>query len=133
MVGAAASSPTYSGGTVQQLRSVIRDAGGSNPRLALAAVRVLENDLDWLRRRAVRLARQSGYDWGTIGRLLGRTRQSVRERFADDTAPLDPLPPHARGLSDTDEYYRRLFERCADHRRRREFEGAPEGDEVVPW
>ncbi len=88
--------------------------------------------MDWLRRRAVRMARQHGYDWGTIGRLLGRTRQSVRERFADDTEPLDPLPPHARGASDVDEYYRQLYERFADHRRRQAFCEAGDG-EVVPW
>ena len=43
--------------------------------------------------RAERLARAAGYDWGRIGRLLGRSRQSVRQRF-EYLAPLvGPLPP----------------------------------------
>jgi hypothetical protein len=44
------------------LRQLVRDAGSANPRTALAAVRVLEDEAEWLLVRAVRLARADGYD-----------------------------------------------------------------------
>jgi hypothetical protein len=119
---------------MQHLRTIIRQAACSDPRLALAAVVRLEHDLDWLRQRAVRLARQEGYDWGRIGRLLDRSRQSVRERYAAleqaGWPMLDPLPPHARNLGWAEVETNRFAELQADIRRRRAFASE---DEVVPW
>lgn len=112
---------------MHDLGRLVRDAGGSNPRLALASVRALEDELDWLLVRAIRLARDDGYDWGRIGRLLGRSRQSVRERF-DRLAPRQPpLPPHLLGRGDVERHRLDQYESTADLRRRREFEA---GDAV---
>lgn len=83
-----------------RLRQVFRDAGSSNPRIALAAIRLLEDDLDWLLVRTVRMARQQGYDWARIGRLLRRSRQSVRERFERLAPKAGPFPPHLRARTD---------------------------------
>jgi len=47
---------------MRDLAQLLRDAGGSNPRLALAAVKALEAEHEWLLVRAVRLARAEGYD-----------------------------------------------------------------------
>ena len=56
---------------------------GDDPKRALAAYRDLaDRQLPWLEQRVVALARRDGLNWAVIGRLLGRTRQSVRERFA---------------------------------------------------
>ena len=108
---------------------MVADAGGSNPRLALASVKALENELDWLLVRAVRLARAEGYDWARIGRLLGMSRQSARERF-DRLAPkYGPLPPHTRGRTPWERHATEVAESRADARRRSEFET----DDPVFW
>ena len=111
------------------LRQLVRDAGSANPRTALAAVRVLEDEVEWLLVRAVRLARADGYDWGRIGRLLGRRRQSVRERFERLAPRTSPLPPHLRERTDIEREVAAVQERFADHRRRRAFES----DDPVAW
>ena len=55
---------------------------GDDPKQALAAYRDLaDRQLPWLEQRVVALARRDGLNWAVIGRLLGRTRQTVRERF----------------------------------------------------
>lgn len=121
---------------MEHLRALIRRAGGADPRLALSAVVLLERDLAWLLERAVRLARQEGYDWGRIGRLLGRSRQSVRERFAAKEKAgwpaLDPLPPHARNIGWAEEETGAFLELMADIRRRRRYDALGDGD-AVPW
>ena len=66
---------------MRDVRQMIADAQGSNPRLALASVKALRDETDWLLVRAVRLARAQGYDWGKISRLLGVSRQAARQRF----------------------------------------------------
>ena len=107
---------------MHEVRQLVADAGGSNPRLALASVKALEDELDWLLVRAVRLARAEGYDWARIGRLLGVSLQAVRKRF-DVLAPLmGPLPPHARGRTQWERQATELAEHAADVRRRVEFE-----------
>ena len=112
------------------LDSLIRRAGGSDPRLALAAVRVLQREVEWLLVRAVRLARQEGYDWGRIGRLLGVSRQAARQRF-ERLAPTvgGPLPPHLRGRTVIERDAAELAETRADLARRRAFDG----DDPVLW
>lgn len=106
---------------MEDMRRLFRDARGSNPRLALAAVHALERELDWLLVRVVRLARDNGYDWGRIGRLLGVSRQAARQRF-DRLAPhVGPLPP-TRGLTPMERSVRENAETTEDLRRQREFE-----------
>jgi len=62
----------------QLLDAILSD----DPRRALAAYRDLaDRQLPWLEQRAVALARMDGLNWAVIGHLLGRTRQTVRERF----------------------------------------------------
>lgn len=114
---------------MHDLRQLVSDAGGTNPRLALASVKLLGDELEWLLVRAVRLARAEGYDWASIGRLLGVTRQSARERF-DRLAPrVGPIPPHVRGRTTFEQQANEIVERAADRRRRREFEG----DDPPAW
>ena len=111
------------------LRQLVRNAGSANPRTALAAVRILEDEVEWLLVRAVRLARTHGYDWGRIGRLLGRRRQSVRERFERLAPRYGPLPPHVSERTDLERDESELQQRLADHRRRRQFDS----DDPVAW
>ena len=106
---------------MEDLRQLFRDARGSNPRLALGAARALQSELDWLLVRVVRLARDNGYDWGRIGRLLGVSRQAARQRF-DRLAPkTSPLPP-SRGLTPMERHAREIAEITEDLRRQRELE-----------
>lgn len=64
-------------------------AGGDDPREALIAVRKLINDdLPWLERWAVDVARRDMWSWARISRLLMRSRQGVRQRFG----ALDGVP-----------------------------------------
>ena len=106
------------------------DARSSDPRLALAGVKFMEEECEWLMVRAVRLARAAGYDWGRIGRLLGRSRQAVRQRFERLAPIVGPLPPALvrRGIAAKE--FDELYQRFADARRRREFET---DDDVVAW
>lgn len=112
---------------MHQVRQLVVDAGGSNPRLALASVKALEDELDWLLVRAVRLARAEGYDWARIGRLLGVSRQGARKRFESLAPLMGPLPPHTRGRTPWERQATDLAEQAADVRRRAEFES---GDPV---
>jgi hypothetical protein len=112
---------------MHDLAQLLRDAGGNDPRLALAAVKALEDEHEWLLVRAVRLARAAGYDWGRIGRLLGVSRQAARRRF-DHLAPkVGPTPPHTRGRTPWEAHAADLAATREDVRRRREFES---GDAV---
>ena len=53
--------------------------------IALWAIRrLIDEELPWLERRAVRLARQDGASWASIARVLRRSRQSVHRKFAGD-------------------------------------------------
>ena len=91
-------------------------------------MRALEEEVDWLLVRVVRLARDNGYDWGRIGRLLGVSRQAVRQRF-DRLAPkTGPLPP-TRGFTPMERHIRENAEMTQDLRRQREFEA----DDPMLW
>jgi hypothetical protein len=136
----------YMVGTKSSLvRTHLETALGSDGRHAIVAVRrLLDEDLPWLEERAVRLARADGYNWAQLGRLLHRSRQAVRQRFADIDVDADVdsgssgsngligllLPPtrptteqHVIGLVRTSR---------AAERRRREFEAAGPGD-LIAW
>ena len=68
--------------TLAEIHRRVDAAGSDDPRHALIAVRKLINDdVPWLERRAVDLARRDRWDWARISRLLMRSRQAVRERF----------------------------------------------------
>ena len=56
-------------------------------------------------RNAVTRARLRGYDWGRIARLLGRSRQGVRQRFGA-VAPLRQSPTVLREAASTAEFDR---------------------------
>lgn len=68
--------------TLAEIHRRVDAAGSDDPRQALIAVRKLINDdVPWLERRAIDLARRELWDWARIARLLMRSRQAVRERF----------------------------------------------------
>jgi hypothetical protein len=74
---------------LDEIHRHIDAAAGDDPRGALIAVRRLINDdVPWLERRAVDVARRELWSWVRISRLLMRSRQAVRERFQ----PFDGLP-----------------------------------------
>lgn len=78
-----------------ELEELVRSALDDDARSALGAVRRLAGDeLPWLERRAVRLARQDGMSWARIARLLGLPRQTAYRRFRhlDGSAPRRPKP-----------------------------------------
>jgi hypothetical protein len=112
-----------------ELHRLIDDVLGEDSKRALAAYRRLADDhLPWLERRAVLLARRRGASWAAIGRLLGRSRQSVQQRFdrvftVDELIVTEPLRQPA------DDERRRSAQLIADvHRQRRA--GEPD---VVAW
>lgn len=81
----------------RDLTSLIDDLLSDHPRTALIAYRRLTVDeLPWLELRVVALARRQGWGWATIARLLGRTRQSVHERFHSARIALRPDPNLAK-------------------------------------
>ena len=107
---------------MHDLGQLVRDAGGPDPRLALASVKALTDELDWLLVRAVRLARDDGYEWGRIGRLLGVSRQAASQRFERLAPKVGPTPPHTRGRTPWERHAVEVAESGADARRRREFD-----------
>jgi hypothetical protein len=92
--------------TTDELHRLLTEALDDDPRAALIAChRLADEELPAIERRAVRRARESGWTWARIGRLLGRRRQSVRARFAavDEAAPLrlpDPRKEWDPGAGD---------------------------------
>jgi hypothetical protein len=114
-----------------ELDRLITDALSEEPRSALAASRQLAAQQRWLEQRAVALARRHGMSWGVIGRLLGITRQSARERFAV-MHPTTPPPPPRRswGWETAEEVGQRLQRGAADARRWATFSTS---EDVVPW
>ena len=100
----------------RDLNRIIDDVLGDDPRAALiACARLADDELPWLEQRVVALARREGWNWARIGRLLRRTRQSVRQRF--DNAQLamrhDPHLDYHRSEAGFANL-RRDFERAAD-------------------
>ncbi|MEX2626675.1 MAG: hypothetical protein WD225_07305 [Ilumatobacteraceae bacterium] len=106
----------------QELHRLLDDTLDEDPRRALIAVhRFQVLHLPWLEARAVAKAREHGWNWARIGRLLGRSRQAVRQRYVrlvPSTPARDPAGDHER------EWYK-IHD---DARRQREFE---HGDPVA--
>jgi hypothetical protein len=76
---------------LDEIHRHIDAAGGDDPRQALIAVRkLIGDDVPWLERYAVDLARRELWSWVRISRLLMRSRQAVRERFKRFDG--EPLP-----------------------------------------
>jgi len=104
-------------------------------RQSLAAQRLLaESYLPWLERRAVHRARGVGASWAAIARVMRRTRQAVRQRFAESAVftvadLLPPALPESRADADGAE----LWVMLADIRRRREADDASAVGSLVPW
>ena len=114
-----------------EIKRHVEQALGDDPRMAVVAVKLLTTeDLPWLEERAVRFARASGYSWGKLGRLLGRSRQAVyRRHIAIDGTP-QPMP--RRPMRDGDRIMSHWYRALGDGRRWREFTEL-EPDDVVPW
>ena len=114
------------GRTQDELVGMVERALSEVPREALIGSRQLELELDWLFDRAVALARRDGYEWARIGRLIGRSRQAVRQRFAT-IVPV--IPPSRRRRDLTDRYRAEIRRQTGDVRRR----SAAEGDDPAAW
>ncbi|MCU1387693.1 MAG: hypothetical protein JWL72_1031 [Ilumatobacteraceae bacterium] len=88
---------------------IIDDVLGDDPRTALLAYhRLTAHELPWLEQRVVMHARANDWNWATIGRLLGRTRQSMRQRFDGATLALRPDPHLQKHRQES--AYRRIAE-----------------------
>jgi hypothetical protein len=109
---------------------MIDRALGDDAKAALIAARQLKGEVEWLTERSVALARRESYDWGQVGRLLGMTRQSARERFK--AAP-PRLPPHvvARNRYLAEERETERLIRALDRAKGRTHD--EDNEDVVPW
>lgn len=118
---------------VSQLHELIDQLTGTGPeRVALAASRrLLDDELPWHQRRAVHRARSAGMSWAEIGRVLGRSKQAVAERFGApaDVGSLIPPPVQLTADEEGERYVARLL---ADARRRRAFL-EDEAEPPVAW
>jgi hypothetical protein len=69
------------------VRQLLADAGGPNPRLALASVKALADELDWLLVRAVHLARaETGLASAGCGVATGGTAALRTPRWSATAA-----------------------------------------------
>lgn len=108
------------------------DALGARPGVALGSMRLLVDEyLPWLERRSVHRARQQGTSWAGIARLLGRSRQSIHERFVRTVSVSEVLPPPPLGSSERDASERRDATR--QRRRMADADGAELDGGLVPW
>jgi len=110
----------------------IEQAFDENPRVALTALRqLLEDDIPWIERSAIRMARSRGYDWARIGRLLRRSRQAVRKKYGAIDGTFEPIffDSPDPGVKQMAEYERWR----ADRKRQEEFEEWAESGDVVAW
>jgi len=120
---------------IDELHRLINDALADDPRVALIACRRLSDDeFASIERRAVRRARQEGWTWARIGRLLGRTRQSVRARFADVDSAAPLRLPDLKKQWDPGAGDRAVARHQRALRLAREFDAfAEDGSDVTPW
>ena len=105
---------------------MVDDVFSEDPRTALIALRRLTDDeLPWIEQRVVARARAEGWNWATIGRLLQRSRASVRQRFAG--ARLILRPEQKTFTTDHERSVRRAL---SDIEHRHRFE---QDDDPVAW
>jgi IS30 family transposase len=115
--------------TQRELHQLVDEMLGDDGRRALVAYRRITDDhLPWLERRAVLAARRHGDSWAIIGRLLGRSRQALQQRF-DRQFTVDELRPVPRRLSAGEAQEQRVLRILRDRERR---DGADD-DDVVAW
>lgn len=104
-----------------------------DPRVALFAIRrMLDEEIPWMEQRAVRLARSHGKPWATIGRALGRSRQSVQQRYGRLDQQWSSVPNRPHPLADRMDRELRMALRDADARRKQAARDAA-GDDVIAW
>lgn len=104
-----------------------------DPRVALFAIRrMLDEEIPWLEQRAVRLARSHGKAWATIGRALGRSRQSVQQRYGRLDRRWSPVPSRPHPLADQMDRELRMALRDVEARREQAARDAA-GDDVIAW
>ncbi len=123
---------------MKELHRLLDQALSRDPRTALIAAHMLEEDLHWVLERAVVIARNDGWNWARIGRLLGRSRQGLRQQF-DAVAPRR-LPSAAANPMSPDELMARAIVDEVWRRRAgeppRPFSSGPLGaldDDPVAW
>jgi hypothetical protein len=105
---------------------------GDDPRLALIALRqLLDEDVPWLERSAIRTARREGYEWARIGRLLGRTRQAIRQRYASVDGTHEPL--RFEPIDEGARLMAVIRQGRADRLRKQELADWEATTDVVPW
>ncbi len=107
-----------------RLHRLLDDMLGQDPRRALIAYRQLADEhLPWLEQRVVALARREAWTFARIGRLLGRSRQAVQQRFQriQPATPYDPSIPFQRE--------RRMVQQFTSPDRRR----ARQDDDPIAW
>jgi len=69
----------------QDPMTLVQQAVASDPELGLGAVRVLRGLVDRWEETQVRNARQRGWNWAEIAKVLGRHRQAVHREYAAKT------------------------------------------------
>ncbi|MCU1393737.1 MAG: hypothetical protein JWM34_2165 [Ilumatobacteraceae bacterium] len=105
-----------------QLKTLIDEVLDDDPRTALIAYRrLVDDEIPWIEQRVVALARRENWNWATIARLLGRTRQSVHERFRKAAIAHRPDPHLAK------HQYERSFRQITEDIRRRD------DDDPIAW
>lgn len=115
----------------RDLHALIDDVLGDDARRALVAYRRLTIEhLPRLERRAVLAGRRRGDSWAAIGRLLGRSRQSVQQRF-DRAFSIDELRAPAPVVSDAEAAH--LFYSLLIRDVQRDVWVDQSGDAAVPW
>lgn len=112
-----------------ELKVTIDGVLSDDPRTALMALRRLTDDeLPWIEARVVALARRENWNWATIGRLLGRSRASVRQRFDHARLSKRPAPPTWKTAVDRE--LRAIRETSDELERRRQCDAA---DDSPGW
>lgn len=92
------------------VHGLVSRALGEDSATALRAVRrLIDEEMPWIEARAVAHARSFGWSWGRIGRVLHRSRQSMRERYMS-LRPTIGTPMRIDGFQDgiTAEQHRML-------------------------
>lgn len=65
----------------RELRSLCAEVGANDPE-AFSELVAIRDRFDSMIREAAEAQRANGYSWTDLGRVLGVTRQSARERYS---------------------------------------------------
>jgi len=66
---------------VEELKTLIGQAGGDEPLRALAALATVRRELERIEALQVRRARVRSISWAAIAQAMGVSRQAVHQRF----------------------------------------------------